>query len=49
MVLTEKYLKRKIKEGNAVSRGTTVHFGWRAEIVDRYDLQRTDHYVIERA
>jgi hypothetical protein len=28
--------------------GTTIHDGWRWLVIDRYDLQRTDHVRVER-
>ncbi len=48
MMLSEKYLKRLVKEGKARYIGKTRDCGWRWAIVERLDKQRIDHYRIER-
>lgn len=48
MEITKRTMKKLIKDGKAVDRGTCVSHGWRWVIVDRLDLQRTDHVRIER-
>ena len=39
---------KAIKSGSARKIGTCVSDGWRWQIVERTDMQRTDHYRIER-
>ena len=45
MIITKEYADRLIKQGRAAVSGRTVsENGVYYVIVDRYDLQRTDHY-----
>lgn len=43
MIISEKYAKRLIATGKAKSTGHCIHDGERYMIIDRIDLQRTDH------
>jgi hypothetical protein len=40
--------EKAIRKGTARKQGTCISDGWRWQIVERLDLQRTDHYRIER-
>ena len=40
---------RAISKGTARAVGTVVSDGWRWLVVERLDLQRTDHVRLERA
>ncbi len=53
MIISKGYAKRLVRQGLAAETGRTtdqVRWAWRYQghtyvIVDRYDVQRTDHYL----
>ena len=47
MIITRKYMDRLVKAGNARVVGTVVSNGWRYYVINRLDLQRTDHAIKE--
>jgi hypothetical protein len=49
MIISLSYARRMVSKGVAVDRGTVISDGWRWMVLDRLDLQRTDHARIERA
>ena len=48
MIISKAYATRLIKQGKATAEGTVVSDGWRCMALTRHDIQRTDHYRIER-
>jgi hypothetical protein len=48
MEITKAYAQKLISAGKAFADGHTVDNGWIFEIIQRRDLQRTDHVRIER-
>jgi hypothetical protein len=47
MILSEKYLKKLVRKGKAIERGiVSGPLDIRLMVVDRLDIQRTDHYEV---
>lgn len=44
MILSRRYLTKLVRAGKGVVRGTVTDDGVRYTVVDRLDVQRTDHY-----
>lgn len=49
MEISKETAERAIKEGTAREVGTVTSDGWRWRVIERLDLQRTDHVRVERA
>ena len=46
MIISKDYADRLVRLGRAAYVGEVAHDGKRWMCVDRYDVQRTDHYLI---
>jgi hypothetical protein len=46
MIISKKYAEMLVKRGQAEKIGTVTQDGKTYQVVNRFDIQRTDHYAI---
>jgi hypothetical protein len=46
MIINKKYAEQLVNRGQAEKIGTVAQDGKTYQVINRFDLQRTDHYAI---